>query len=117
MTSFAVFLNSTFLYSLFLLHHHSALASAYLSSRFIHVLSPPTVVICADVRCSACGGRSSARAEPQSGDRSEASELHFLTHLAARHQSHELPAHGTCHHGYPIGSHFLMHLMTLVFGL
>ncbi len=82
-------------------------ASAYLSPGFFHALSPPTVVISADVRCSACGGRSGARTEPQSGDRSEASELHVFTHLAARHQSHELPAHGTCLHGYAVCSHCL----------
>ncbi|KAI3358983.1 hypothetical protein L3Q82_015369, partial [Scortum barcoo] len=36
-----------------------------------------------------------AGAEPQSGDRREAAELHLPAHLAARHEPHELPTHAT----------------------
>lgn len=64
----------------------------------IHALmfSPVSVsaVVSTDVRRRSRGGERRARAEPQSGDRREAAELHLPAHLAARHQPHELPAHG-----------------------
>lgn len=52
-------------------------------------------VVGPDVRCSSRGGECRTGAEPQSGDRSEAAELHLPTHLAAWNQPHELPTHGT----------------------
>lgn len=60
------------------------------------MFSPVSVsaVVSTDVRRRSRGGERRARAEPQSGDRREASELHLPAHLAARHQPHELPAHG-----------------------
>lgn len=42
-----------------------------------------------------CGGRRCAGAEPESGDRSEAAELHLPAHLAAWDKPHELPTNGT----------------------
>lgn len=61
---------------------------------FICVLVVFSAVVGPDVRCGSCGGERRARAEPQSGDRSEAAELHHAAHLAARDQPHELPTHG-----------------------
>lgn len=46
------------------------------------------------------GGERRAGAEPQSGDRREAAELHLAAHLAARDQPHELPAHGKHSHNH-----------------
>lgn len=55
---------------------------------------PNAAVVGADVWCGARGGGGSAGIEPQSGNRSEAAQLHLASDLAARDESHELPAHG-----------------------
>lgn len=55
---------------------------------------PNAAVVGADVWCSARGGGGSAGIEPQSGNRSEAAQLQLASDLAARDESHELPAHG-----------------------
>lgn len=72
--------------------------SAVLVIELIHALMflPVSVsaVVSIDVRRRSRGGERRARVEPQSGDRREAAELHLPAHLAARHQPHELPAHG-----------------------
>lgn len=57
-------------------------------------LAPATAVVSADVRCGACGGGGGEGVEPQSGDRSEAAQLHLAADLATRDQPDELPAHG-----------------------
>lgn len=55
---------------------------------------PNAAVVGADVWCGARGGGGSAGTEPQSGNWSEAAQLHLASDLAARDESHELPAHG-----------------------
>lgn len=60
---------------------------------FLH-LAPTTAVVSADVRCGACGGGGGEGVEPQSGNRSEAAQLHLAADLATRDQPDELPAHG-----------------------
>lgn len=55
---------------------------------------PNAAVFGADVWCGARGGGGSAGIEPQSGNRSEAAQLHLASDLAAWDKSHELPAHG-----------------------
>lgn len=57
-------------------------------------LAPTTAVVSADVRCGACGGGGGEGVEPQSGNRSEAAQLHLAADLATRDQPDELPAHG-----------------------
>lgn len=61
---------------------------------FISLVVFLAAVVGPDVRRGACGGERRTGAEPQPGDRSEAAQLHLPTHLAARDQPHELPAHG-----------------------
>lgn len=53
-----------------------------------------TALVSADVRRGARGGGGGEGVEPQSGNRSEAAQLHLAADLAARDQPHELPAHG-----------------------
>lgn len=53
-----------------------------------------TALVGADVRRRACGGGGGEGVEPQSGNRSEAAQLHLAADLAARDQPDELPAHG-----------------------
>lgn len=81
-------------------------ASLHLSSHHISPSLPPsplspspapfstTALVSADVRRGARGGGGGEGVEPQSGNRSEAAQLHLAADLAARDQPHELPAHG-----------------------
>lgn len=57
-------------------------------------LAPTTAFVSADVRCGACCGGGGEGVEPQSGNRSEAAQLHLAADLATRDQPDELPAHG-----------------------
>lgn len=68
---------------------------AFLPLHISLVSSPPfTALVSADVWCGACSGGGSEGIEPQSGNRSEATQLHLTSDLATRDQSYELPAHG-----------------------
>lgn len=70
---------------------------AFLPLHMSLVSSPPsTALVSTDVWCGACGGGGSKGIEPQSGNRSEATQLHLTSDLATRDQSYELPAHGKC---------------------
>lgn len=60
----------------------------------LHGSLSTTAIVSADVRRGARGGGGGEGVEPQSGNRSEAAQLHLAADLAARDQPHELPAHG-----------------------
>lgn len=68
------------------------------SSFISHISSSSTALFGADVWCGACGGGGGEGIEPQSGNWSEATQLHLASDLATRDQPHELPAHGKCFH-------------------
>lgn len=65
-----------------------------LSISLVLPLHLSTALVSADVWCGACGGGGGEGIEPQSGNRSEAAQLHLTSDLATWDQPHELPAHG-----------------------
>lgn len=73
-------------------HHPSCLSPLVHTYRLFSSCS--TALVCADVWCGACGGRGGEGVEPQSGNWSEAPQLHLTSDLATWDQSYELPAYG-----------------------
>lgn len=73
-------------------HHPSCLSPLVHTYRLFSSCS--TALVCADVWCGACGGWGGKGIEPQSGNWSEAPQLHLTSDLATWDQSYELPAYG-----------------------
>lgn len=84
-----------FFWLLVFLLHVSTPSSAFLPLHIFCVSSLlSTALVSADVWCGACGGGGGEGIEPQSGNRSEATQLYLTSDMATRDQSYELSAHG-----------------------